>query len=141
MISSEETCAAVEDAFGALLSGEATREEIRRANRHLEVCARCRAEFADLAGFRRRYRAAYGITAAPSRRRFASIAGLALAASLVIGLAVSRLPGDWHGIVETPGTPGVAIASVETAIDDDEIWIEILSDEEIEDLMIAALEP
>lgn len=137
MTSSDETCAAVEDAFGALLSGEATRAEIRRANRHRETCPACRAAFADLAGFRERWRANYAVAPPRSRRRIAALAGLALAASLVLGLAVARRAEDWRAIVEPPAMPAIET----TAVEDDEIWIEFLSDEELEDLVIAAQAP
>ncbi len=83
-------CAACESDFGALLSGEATREEMKRANEHLAACPECARMFGDLAVFKKRMSAAYGgarkeKTGAIPRRKMLY---LAVAASLAVGLAV-----------------------------------------------------
>ena len=139
MTLSDETCESVRDAFGALLSGEATRDEVRRANRHLAACAACREEFAGLAAFRGRLRERYGAaTPARSWRAIASLTGLALAASLVVGLAVTRSTEETT-VAASPAAP--VVAAVDQAEDDVDIWIDLMSDEEIQDLLLAANEP
>lgn len=97
-------------AFGAMLSGDFTPEEFRVANRHLGACAACRQEYGTLAAFHTRMRDAYGVTEARGSRlgsRGRVWGGLALAASLLVGVAVWQAAPDSAVMTASPQAVGV----------------------------------
>lgn len=112
--SSSNDCVGVLDALGALLSGDFTPDEFKRANRHLASCPTCREQYAKLASFRGEFRDVYDVmesqpsvaarsdnSSRPADRRRVW-GGIGLAASLVIGLAVYRSAPDRDAMMAAP---------------------------------------
>lgn len=162
-------CEEFEADLGALLSGDATREEMIRANRHLSECARCRDAHAGLAGFRGRFRDAYGLAPAAAQRGQGSLSkprvdrrrlwtAAALAASVMVSVVVMESApsmettasetnlAESRGVSETvleagedesSGAVANALPDDETALMDD-LMIEEMTDEELEELLLAA---
>lgn len=152
MISSdrnEDDCAEFEAAMGALLSGECTGAEMRRLNGHLMRCPRCAHEFEALAPFRKRLLRTYGFESHRSLRRSVMRAAVALAASLVIGLALwssvspDPLRGDAEIAMAADSAPVAPMSfseevSEEEAAMEAEMFIEELSDEEVMEMAMVA---
>lgn len=92
----------IQAALGAVLSGDYTSAEFKAANRHLAGCAACRKEYGELSAFRKRVRGNYGLEEGrsseaprPGPLRRWTWGGLALAASLLVGVAVWQVaPGS-----------------------------------------------
>lgn len=86
------TCRDVESAIGAVLSGDFTRDEFVRANRHIAECSACLEQFAALGEFRAAFREVYGVARPAKRaaRRYGRQVGwaVALAAAIVAALFV-----------------------------------------------------
>lgn len=80
-------CSDYDSDFGAVLSGDFTRAEFKRANRHLAECASCREVYGELGRTRKAIIRGWGepIERKAPVRIFAAVA---LAASLIISFAV-----------------------------------------------------
>lgn len=146
-----EDCKSVEDALGAVLSGDFSRDEFKRANRHLAQCDKCRSEYSELGAFRKVLTRAYGVSEQSRPRWRQAAAGLALAASLVIGIVATQkqqgaapfLPQE-ELVAPQPEEKIVAPEAVKVEVDlnvDVELDIDqelaLMSDEELMDIVYA----
>jgi len=138
------TCTDYEVDFGAVLSGDFTRDEFKRANAHLAACDDCRKMYAELGAFRKSVREDYGFGVEKKRQPWRTAAGLALAASLVAGVIIfngaekievmqvaSTQPGDRVQDSPQEEIPLAGIYSEEEMVD-------LLSDEELMEISDAA---
>ncbi|OIO32608.1 MAG: hypothetical protein COS94_08400 [Candidatus Hydrogenedentes bacterium CG07_land_8_20_14_0_80_42_17] len=89
-MNTSRNCSEYEDAFGALLSNDASKDDLRRANEHLSQCSKCAELYGSLAIFRERVSDVYGFEMRRPVRKIFRYAYLAAAASLLVGILIFR---------------------------------------------------
>lgn len=143
------TCNDYEVDFGAVLSGDFTRDEFKRANAHLAACEECRKMYAELGAFRKAVRESYNFGAETKRRPWRAVAAMALAASLVAGvilfngeknvevMQVASIPGD-QAQLEVPVQESPQEEILLAGIYSEDEMLDLLSDEELMEISDAA---